>query len=248
MILGNIAAKRIWGKEDPIGKRITFSDDPATEDWYTVIGVVEDVKQENLKQDTPAAIYQPLAQVQVPFFLEHMSYVLRTSAPLNVVEGLSRARLLEVDANQPLFKVASMQELLSASTAEPRFYSRVLVTFSVIALVLATLGIYGVIAYSVAQRTREIGIRMALGAKPANILGGVMTRSAVLVAGGLVLGIAGALATTRVLRSFLFEVTPTDAATFAALSALLAAVALAASYIPARRAMRIDPMVSLRYE
>jgi len=248
MILGNIAAKRIWGKEDPIGKRITFSDDPATEDWYTVIGVVEDVKQENLKQDTPPAIYQPLAQVQVPFFLEHMSYVLRTSAPLKVVEGLSRARLLEVDANQPLFKVASMQELLSASTAEPRFYSRVLVTFSVIALVLATLGIYGVIAYTVSQRTREIGIRVALGAKPANILGGVMTRSAVLVALGLVLGIAGALATTRVLRSFLFEVTPTDAATFAVLSALLAAVALAASYIPARRAMRIDPMVALRYE
>jgi putative ABC transport system permease protein len=213
-----------------------------------VVGVVDDVKQENLKEDTPPAIYQPIAQIQVPFFLGHMSFVVRTTAPLKVVEELSRARLLEVDPNQPLFQVASMDDLVVASTAEPRFYSRVLVTFSLLALVLATLGIYGVIAYTVAQRTREIGIRVALGARPANILRNVMAHSSVLVICGLLLGIGGALAVTRVLRSFLFEVTPTDAVTFAAVSGLLALVALAASYIPARRAMRVDPMVALRYE
>jgi len=248
MIVGSVTARRVWGREDPIGKRISFSDHPAPEDWYTVIGVVDDVKQENLKEDTPPAIYKPLAQVQVPFFLEHMSYVVRTTASLNVIEKLSRARLLEVDPNQPLFKVASMEELLTATTAEPRFYSRVLVTFSLIALLLATFGIYGVIAYTVAQRTREIGIRAALGARPVNILGNVIGHSSVLIACGVLLGIGGALAATRVLQGFLFEVTPTDAATFAGVSVLLAAVALAASYIPARRAMRIDPMVALRYE
>lgn len=248
MIVGTITAKRVWGNEDPIGKRITFSDDPATEDWYTVIGVVDDVKQENLKQETPPAIYQPLAQVQFPFFLEHMSYVVRTTSPMNLVEAVARQRLREVDPNQPLFKVARMEELLSASTAEPRFYSRVLAAFSFIALLLATLGIYGVISYTVAQRTREIGIRVALGARPRNILASVMAGSSALVAGGLLLGVAGAIAATRVLRSFLFEVTATDAATFIGVSVLLAAVALAASYIPARRAMRIDPMNALRYE
>ena len=248
MIVGSVTAKRVWGSEDPIGKRVSFSDHPSPEDWYTVIGVVDDVKQQNLKEDAPPAIYQPLAQVHVSFFLEHMSYVVRTTAPLNVIEKLSRARMMDVDSNQPLFKVASMEELLVATTAEPRFYSRIFLTFSTIALLLATFGIYGVIAYTVAQRTREIGIRAALGARPGNILGNVLGRSSVLIASGVLLGIAGALAATRVLRSFLFEVTPTDTATFAAVSILLAAVALAASYIPARRAMKIDPMVALRYE
>lgn len=167
---------------------------------------------------------------------------------MNLVEAVARQRLREVDPNQPLFKVARMEELLSASTAEPRFYSRVLAAFSFIALLLATLGIYGVISYTVAQRTREIGIRVALGARPRNILASVMAGSSALVAGGLLLGVAGAIAATRVLRSFLFEVTATDAATFIGVSVLLAAVALAASYIPARRAMRIDPMNALRYE
>lgn len=247
-IVGLATARRVWGNEDPIGKRVTLEDDPKPEDWLTVVGVVDDVKQSDLKNPAPPAIYQPLEQVTRTFFLASMSYVVRTTAPTSVVEGLARGRLNQIDPNQPIFRISSMDDLLATSTAEPRFYSRVLASFSLVALLLATFGIYGVVAYAVAQRTREIGIRVALGAQQTNILGSVMGRSAALVLWGLLLGIGGAGAATRVLQSFLFEVTPTDAATFAVVSALLAFVALAASYIPARRATRIDPMVALRYE
>jgi ABC-type antimicrobial peptide transport system permease subunit len=209
---------------------------------------VDDVKQENLKQDAPPAIYRPLAQVRQQLFLQSMSYVVRSTAPMTVVESMARGRLREIDAKQPIFNMATMQDLLVASTAEPRFYSRILSSFSVIALALAVVGIYGVISYGVSQGTREIGIRVALGAKPGNILAGVLARNGMLVGLGIVLGIGGASALTRVLKSFLFEVEPTDPATFMAVTALLVAAALAATYIPARRATRVDAMEALRYE
>lgn len=248
VIVGQSTAKRVWGTKDPIGKRIALDDNPRPQDWLTVVGVVDDVKQENLKQDAPPAIYQPLAQVRHEFFLQSMSYVVRSTAPMTVVETMARARLREVDARQPIFHMATMEDLLVSSTAEPRFYSRVLSSFSLIALALAVVGIYGVISYGVSQRTREIGIRVALGAEPRNILAGVLARNGMLVGLGIVLGIGGASALTRVLNSFLFEVEPTDAATFMAVTALLAAAALAATYIPARRATRVDAMEALRHE
>ncbi|HLK21037.1 MAG TPA: ABC transporter permease [Bryobacteraceae bacterium] len=242
-------ARRAWGDANPLGKRVTLEDHPQAKDWLTVIGVVDDVKQHDLAEKKPLpTVYQPIRQVTFSFFLNQMSYVVRANGNDAALPGLMRSRFRELDPNQPIQLMSTMSEMVSATTAEPRFYSRMLGSFSAIALLLASLGIYGVMAYSVAQRTREIGIRVALGAQRADIFRSVMLRSAFLVSSGVALGLAGAFGITRVLSKLLFEVKPTDAATFTAVSVLLILVALAATYIPARRATSVDPMVALRYE
>ncbi len=248
-IVSQSVARTAWGDQDPIGKRVTLEDHPKPQDWLTVVGVVDDVKQQNLAEKAPVpAVYQPMTQVTRPFFLYHMAYVVRANGNTSALVGLMRSRFHELDPNQPIQLISSMDDLVSATTAEPRFYSRMLGSFSAIALLLAALGVYGVMAYSVAQRTREIGIRVALGAQRADIFRSVMTRSVLLVSSGVVIGLAGAYGVTRVLQKLLFDVTPTDATTFAAVSALLILVALFATYVPARRATHVDPMVALRYE
>jgi putative ABC transport system permease protein len=241
-------ARRFWPGQNPIGKRISFEDNPKAEsDWMTVVGVAGSIRQEN-----PAAehmtVYQPFAQVKGLFFLQEVSFVVRSNANPSSLAPALRAQVWTVDKDLPIGAMTSMQDLLYTSTAEPRFQTRVLASFSSIAFLLAIVGIYGVMAYSVTQRTQEIGIRMAIGAQRGHILQMILWRSAALVAGGLAIGLAGAWAATRVLKDFLFEVTPFDPLTFAAVSLLLALVALAACYIPARRAAAIDPLVALRYE
>jgi putative ABC transport system permease protein len=248
-IVSQSLARRAWGDGDPLGQRVTLEDHPQAKDWLTVIGVVDDVKQQNLAEKNPLpSVYQPIRQVTFSFFLSQMAYVVRANGNTAALPGLMRSRFLEVDPNQPIQLMSTMTEMVSATTAEPRFYARMLGSFSAIALLLASLGIYGVMAYSVAQRTREIGIRVALGAQRADIFRSVMLRSALLVSSGVALGLTGAFGVTRVLQKLLFDVTPTDAATFTADSVLLVLVALAATYIPARRATSVDPMVALRYE
>jgi putative ABC transport system permease protein len=241
-------ARRFWPGQDPVGKRISVAEDPKPDDWMTIVGVVEGVHQESPAAPKLLTLYQPFSQVQVPFFLQTTTVVVRTDANLQTIATALRASVREVDRNQPIRTLATMDELLDASTAEPRFHTRVLSVFSSIAFLLAMIGIYGVIAYSVTQRTREIGVRMAVGAQAADILKLIIGRSAMLVAAGIVLGTAGAFAATRVLRNFLFEVDPTDPVTFAGVAILLALIALFASYLPARRAARIDPMTALRWE
>jgi putative ABC transport system permease protein len=213
----------------------------------TVVGVAGSIHQQN-----PAAqimtVYQPVAQVEGLFFLQEVSFVVRSNANAASLAPALRAQVWNVDKDLPVSTITSMQDLLYASTAEPRFQTRVLTSFSSIAFLLAIVGIYGVMAYSVTQRTQEIGIRMAIGARRGHIVGMILWRSAALVAGGLAIGLAGAWAATRVLKNFLFEVTPFDPLTFAVVSLLLASVALVACYIPARRASAIDPLVALRYE
>jgi putative ABC transport system permease protein len=153
-----------------------------------------------------------------------------------------------VDADQPVDAIATMGEMVAATTAEPRFRTRVIAAFSIVAVLLAAIGIYGVLAYSVAERTREIGIRVAVGATTASIAAMVLRRTLLLAGCGVAIGTAGALALTRVLHSFLFQVEPTDPAAFTAAALLLIAVALAAGLVPARRAAGVDPLVALRYE
>jgi putative ABC transport system permease protein len=241
-------ARRFWLNQDPIGKRISFADNPkAEDDWMTVVGVTGSIRQENPASQL-MTVYQPVAQVQVPFFLQEVSFVVRSNANTASLAPALRAQVWNVDKDLPIRAIASMQDLLYASTAEPRFQTRVLASFSSIAFLLAIVGIYGVMAYSVTQRTQEIGIRMAIGAQRGHIVQMILWRSAALVVGGLGIGLAGAWAATRVLKDFLFEVTPFDPLTFAAVSLLLALVALVACYIPARRAAAIDPLVALRYE
>jgi len=244
-------ARRFWpgteGTPDPIGKRISYADAPKAGDWMTVVGVAGTIRQEN-PASAHITIYQPVAQVKQSFFLQEVSFVVRSNAGTASLAPALRAQVWNVDRDLPIRAIAGMPDLLSASTAEPRFQTRVLSSFSAVAFLLAIVGIYGVMAYAVTQRTQEIGIRMAIGAQHRHIVRMILWRSAALVAGGLVMGLAGAWAVTRVLKNFLFEVTPADPLTFAAVSVLLTTVALLACYIPARRAAAIDPLVALRYE
>jgi putative ABC transport system permease protein len=241
-------ARRFWPNQDPIGKRISFEDDPKAEsDWMTVVGVTGSIRQENPASEH-MTIYQPFAQVKGLFFLQEVSFVVRSSVAAGSLAPALRAQVWAVDKDLPIRAMTSIQDLLYVSTAEPRFQTQVLTSFSSIAFLLAIVGIYGAMAYSVTQRTQEIGIRMAIGAERRHIVRMILWRSTSLVAGGLAIGLAGAWAVTRVLKNFLFEVTPFDPLTFAAVSLMLALVALAACYIPARRAAAIDPLVALRYE
>jgi putative ABC transport system permease protein len=248
VIVSHSVAERLWPGTDPIGKRISMEDHPKPEDWLTIIGEVDDVKQQGLDKKSDPAIYQPYLQVTHPFFLSHMTFAVRTSSdPLSAAPAM-RGVLREVDKDQPLQSIDTMQNLIAATTAEPRFQTRLLGVFAILAGALAGVGIYGVLAYSVAQRTHEIGIRMALGAQAADVLWMVFGRTLVLVCAGIAIGVAGALALTRVLSKFLFEVKPNDPATFGAVALLLVFAALAAGLIPARRATQVDPMVALRCE
>jgi putative ABC transport system permease protein len=246
VIVSQSVADKLWPGADAVGQRISMKDVPGPGDWLTVVGVVDDVGQTSIDTRRDAAIYQPIQQLTQTFFLQHVSFVVRTSGdPASLVPAMRQA-MHDVDPNQPIGSIGTMESAISATVAEPLFQARLIAVFSVFALVLAAIGIYGVVAYSVAERTHEIGIRVALGAGRGNVVGMVLRRLFVLLVPGVVVGIAGALATTRVLASLLFEVRPNDPATLAAVALLLAAVAAVAGLVPARRASRVDPLVALR--
>ena len=245
VIVSQSFVRRFWPGQSAVGQKIN----PGFREtgWCSVIGVVGDVKQEGLANDAPLTIYMPYAQGPT-FLLSFMAIAIRTDgAPLSVVNA-ARAQVQSVDPEIPVFGVSSMENLISKSLSEPRLNSVLLAAFAGLALVLAAVGIYGMIAYSVTQRTHEIGIRMALGAGPHSMTSLMVGKGALLALAGIGLGLVAALALTRLIANFLFGVTATDPATFVGVSLLLALVALAGCYIPARRAARVDPMVALRYE
>jgi putative ABC transport system permease protein len=227
--------------EEVLGKRIKhgFKNQIAE-----VVGVIGDVKYAGLDQQTKPEMYAPFAQRAWPF----MRIVARSKSDPALVAATIREAVKAIDKDQPVDKVTTMSSVVSASIVGRSFYMQLLGTFGALAFILAAIGIYGVVSFSVAQRTREIGIRVALGARRGDVLGLVLKEALRLTALGVGLGLIGAFAATRVLRSLLFEVKPTDPATFICLSLLLTLVALLASYIPARRATKVDPLVALRYE
>ncbi len=215
-------------------------------DWLTVVGVVADIHQRGLAGDVQPMIYAPFQQDRSDFE-RFVSFVARTATPASVVEGI-RADIRRVAPDLPIESTATMDEAVAASVAQPRFRMWLLVLFAVSATLVATCGLYGLMAYAVTQRRREIGVRMALGATRRDVLRLVLTRALRIVVAGLVVGLAGAAGVTRVLQRFLFGVTPTDPIAFTAVTLLLMAVGLMAAWLPARRATRVDPSAVLRSE
>ena len=243
-IINEALARRYFPDSDPIGKKIVLG--------YMgrrlpreIVGVSSDIKQEELGSPAKPEMYVPYQQV--PWL--GAALIVRTSIrdPLSLQKDLQQA-IWKVDPELPVTRADTVGHHLADLVAEPRLYTLLLGVFAAVALVLASVGIYGVMSYSVTERTREIGIRMALGAAPSEVLGLVIRQGLMLATAGVAIGLAVAFALTRVLTSLLYGVSATDLATFAGVSVILTGVALAASFVPARRATKVDPMIALRYE
>ncbi len=241
-VINQALARRFWPGRSALGARITLGDPADPESWRTVVGIVGDVRQERLSEQAYPQIYLPFAQSPS----RSMVLAVRAQGDAASLVPAIRASLTELDPDLPLADIATMEERKAVSLTRPRVNAGVVGGFALAALVLAAVGIYGVVAYGVVQRTRELGIRMALGAGGGPLLRMVIRQGMMPVLFGMALGLVGALAGGRVLRSLLFGVGPADPATFVAVTFFLVAVALAAIYLPARRAARSDPMVALR--
>jgi predicted permease len=231
------------GPREALGRRVRVW---GNSDWLTVVGVVADIRQRGLDQEVQPMIYAPFQQDRGGF-VRFVSFVARTTTPASVAEGI-RAEIRRAAPDLPIQSTATMDEAVAASVAQPRFRMWLLVLFAMTATLIATCGIYGLMAYAVTQRRREIGVRMALGANRNDVLRLVLARALRVVVAGLVVGLAGAVGVTRVLQRFLFGVTPTDPIAFTIVTLLLMAVGLIAAWLPARRASRIDPWSALRAE
>jgi predicted permease len=226
-----------------LGRRVRLSD---RGEWVTVVGVVADIRQRGLDQDVKPMIYVPFQQERGGF-IRFVSFVARTATPASAAEGI-RAEIRRAAPDLPIESTVTMDEAVAASVAQPRFRTLLLLLFATTATLIATCGIYGLMAYAVTQRRREIAVRMALGAQGRDVLRLVLARALRIVVAGLIVGLAGAAAVTRVLQTFLFGVTPTDPIAFTIVTLLLMAVGLIAAWLPARRATRIDPCAALRAE
>ncbi|HEX3085349.1 MAG TPA: FtsX-like permease family protein, partial [Pyrinomonadaceae bacterium] len=239
-IISETMARKYWPNEDPMGKRIGRGPDK----WREIVGVVRDVKHFGLDSDAPPTMYFPMRQVPA----RGMDLVVRTSGdPLSMAPVL-RQQVWVGDRNLAIANLGTMKDLVSSSITQQRFSLTVLACFAALALLLAAVGIYGVMSYAVTQRTHEIGIRMALGARVGDVLRLVVRQGLVLTLIGVAIGIALAFSLTRLMKSLLFDVAPTDALTFAIVALALVLVALLACLIPARRATKVDPLIALRYE
>ena len=240
VVIDEAAARAYFPGEDALGREIKFYGARTR----TIIGVVGDTRQQNLQAPAPPHIYQPLASDAAAF----IKLIARTAGDPSVSAKAMRDALREIDAGVPLERVAPVSELLSDARARHRFYALLVLVFAATALALAATGVYGIVAYAVTRRTQEIGVRVALGAGRRAVVRLIVSRGMMLTLGGIVLGGAGAFGVTGLLRDLLFEVGPRDPVTLAAVALLLLAATLLASWLPARRATKVDPMVALRYE
>jgi putative ABC transport system permease protein len=248
VIVNETFARAVWGDTSALGKHIVpaFStpDDP-----FTIVGVIADVKNVGVDKPTGTALYLPYTQVPATTGLLRAPYVaVRAADTPDAVARAMRAAVRDVDPTLPIAEIRTLDVVVAASQARPRFMTLVLTSFGGVSLLLAAVGIFGVISFSVAQRTRELGIRIALGAQARGVLRLVLVGALRLVVAGVLFGLVGAFALTRFLSAFLFGVSANDPATFAVVALALAIVALLASYLPALRATRVDPLAALRTE
>jgi len=243
VVISEKTAKHYWPNEDPIGKRLKPGSTAGSSPWRTVIGVVKDVRQNDFIAEPKMQMYFSFRQVRS---LVANALVVRTAVdPLSLASSV-RNSVWAVDKDQPVSNMDSMEHIVAGAVARQRFSMLLLAIFAGVALVLAAVGIYGVMSYSVTQQTREIGIRMALGAQRSDVLKMTVKQGLSLVGFGLVIGLVAAFVLTRVMATLLFGISPTDPLTFISISVVLLAVAILASYIPAVRATRVDPMIALR--
>jgi putative ABC transport system permease protein len=240
-VINEAAAKRFFDGQEPLGKRISF--------WgiqRTIVGVIGNERFHGLAEAAPIAVYAPLDQA--PSANGSGALLVRTAGDPRSILAAVRAAIREQDPALAVFGLEPFGETVSRSLSERRFTMLVLGLLAAVALALSAIGVHGVLSYAVTQRTREIGIRMALGAKPAKVLSSVVRQGIALAAGGALLGLAAAFVLTRWMRALLYDVSPTDPWTFAAVPAVLVTIALAASYIPARRATHVDPVRALKLD
>lgn len=243
-IINDVAARKFWPGEEPLGKKIKRGRPESKNPWLTIVGIVASGTQNSLREAAQPEIYTPYLQNTSPMF----TLVARTSTDPRTLAASIRKEVWATDKDLPVSNMKLMNELISNSVAQPRFYVILLSVFALLALILAAVGVYGVMSYSVTLRTRDIGIRMALGARPTDIFKQIVGQALLLALIGLGAGIVLAITLTRVMRSLLYGINTTDPFTLGATSLVLLAVALLASFLPARRATKVDPMVALRYE
>ena len=240
IVISRATAQKFWGNENPIGKMIHR---PTLTSSYTVVGVVGDVRHTSLNQEFPCLYFSAATRI-APL----MDIVIRTQGRPEAAQPAARSRIHGIDSELPLSNVRTMEEYVYSNAAQPRLNAALLGVFAGLALLIAAIGVYGVLAYSVNQRTREIGLRMALGAQSSRVLWWIVGQGMLVAMAGIGTGLAGAFALSRVLATLLFEIQPRDSLTFTVVAVLLSAVSLAACLIPARRASRVDPIIALRDE
>jgi putative ABC transport system permease protein len=245
-VISESVAKQEFGNQDPVGQRARIGGPRPNWPWHTVVGVVGDVKQASLGASDPNAVY--IAPEQSWFADDAMSIVVRGRGDSAALVRPVQQAIWSVNKDQAIARIATMDRLLAATAAERRFVLVLFAAFGIIALALAAVGIYGVLSGGVTERTREIGIRLALGAPSGNILSIVLRQGMTLTALGLLFGLGGAVAASQAIASLIFGISRLDLITYCGMIALLAAVSAIACWIPARRAMRVDPIVALRHE
>jgi predicted permease len=243
-IIDERLAREYWPNDSPLGKRIRFGPPEDNEPWHTVVGVVGAVRHERLDAETRKSVYLPHQQIPV----NGLALIVRAAAAPESLTAAVRGKVREIDPDLPVRNVMTMENVVAESIWQPRIYTILFGVFAVVALILATVGIYGVMSYTVSTRTREFGLRMALGAQSGHLLRLILGQGMRLALFGVGAGLLGAFALTRLLKNLLFEVKATDPLTFILIAGLLTLVALAACWLPARRATKVDPLVALRYE
>ncbi|HEY7545508.1 MAG TPA: FtsX-like permease family protein, partial [Blastocatellia bacterium] len=253
IIINEVMARRYWPGEDAVGKRIKLVPAEQAAPWIPIVGVVKEVKQEDWAEDSRLEVYLPYFQSQrylgdpAPHY-SYLTLVMRTDSDPATVAAAARREIWDVEPNAPISNVTTMEQVIADEVWQPRLSMFLLGGFAIVALLLAAIGIYGVMAYSVSRRTQEIGVRMALGANSNEVLRMIAAQGLKLSLTGAALGLAGAMALTRAMSGLLYGVEATDPVTYAAIAPVLIAVTLLACYLPARRAAKVDPMIALRYE